>query len=578
MMIGAPALARAVLAGLSLASLARSAVLVDFQVQNPPPVPSGVKTCTVQLLEHTFGNSYYVPGVTNYTPPTGCGSPGTWTAVTLNLTVTSNGTQYDRLGVLTLQNVEIWRTSTPEPTQAGIIWTYVKDVTKYIPLFAESGTFSFELNNIVTSSLNGQYAATVTATFYESSAAHPAAGKSDLIIPIGRVTTSGGAEVSVPPSYSQNVTLPQNAVAVYAELYASGNGDEEFWYFNTANDALSDLPSGYIGDGPFREVRLLVDGKLAGVAYPYATIFTGGIVPTAWRPITSYGALDLPTYFIDLTPFIPIIADGNSHNFTVDVASAESDHVINSNWYLSANLQVVKDTSSKPTTGKINVYTAEPYGTANNDVVVGDNGDLTVTVTASRKVFVESTIKSGSGKTTIATWSQNLQYKNVQQFLNDTYVQIVTQTASGTSIGTHNGIPVVSDAFSYPLTLNYDVLTEDGSAWYSSFDQSYDRVLEPTPFILSSTIKERQLADGTFVISSSGNYGNGTNNNTFSYIDGKGNTYFREVGAALNNITYDHVSGSLATGGWSWFEFPSFSPKAAATMKLAGARVPKGKH
>lgn len=26
-----------------------------------------------------------------------------------------------------------------------------------------------------------------------------------------------------------NVTVPQNSVQVYAELYASGNGNEEFW-------------------------------------------------------------------------------------------------------------------------------------------------------------------------------------------------------------------------------------------------------------------------------------------------------------------------------------------------------------
>lgn len=39
-------------------------------------------------------------------PPTECGEPGSWAAVTLNLTVTSNGTQYDRLGVFTFQNVE----------------------------------------------------------------------------------------------------------------------------------------------------------------------------------------------------------------------------------------------------------------------------------------------------------------------------------------------------------------------------------------------------------------------------------------------------------------------------------------
>jgi hypothetical protein len=43
----------------------------------------------------------------------------------------------------------VWRTSTPEPTTAGIIWTYVKDVTRYTPLFAKPGTFILELDNIV---------------------------------------------------------------------------------------------------------------------------------------------------------------------------------------------------------------------------------------------------------------------------------------------------------------------------------------------------------------------------------------------------------------------------------------------
>ena len=40
-------------------------------------------------------------------------------------------------------------------------------------------------------------------------------------------------------------------------------------YFNTANQFVPDLPDGTtFGDGPFREVRMLVDGQLAGVAFP----------------------------------------------------------------------------------------------------------------------------------------------------------------------------------------------------------------------------------------------------------------------------------------------------------------------
>ena len=52
----------------------------------------------------------------------------------------------------------VWRTSTPEPTHKGIIWTYIKDVTRYIPLFTEPGTFILELNNLLQNKLNGQYA------------------------------------------------------------------------------------------------------------------------------------------------------------------------------------------------------------------------------------------------------------------------------------------------------------------------------------------------------------------------------------------------------------------------------------
>lgn len=58
-------------------------------------------------------------------------------------------------------------------------------------------------------------------------------------------------------------------------------------YEHVANEYLTDLPpgGGFRGDGPFREVRILVDGMVAGVAFPYAVIFTGGIVPAAWRSV-----------------------------------------------------------------------------------------------------------------------------------------------------------------------------------------------------------------------------------------------------------------------------------------------------
>ena len=160
------------------------------------------------------------------------------------------------------------------------------------------------------------------------------------------------------------------------------------------------------------EVRLLIGNR-----GPFTNF-----VPA--RPITSYGAVDLPTYFIDLTPFVPVLTDGQPHNISLDVVSAEADHTINQNWFVSANLQVVTDPSGKPTTGKITRYDAQPFAETSITGSVGDNGDVNVTVAATRNIHIESEITSGSGKTTHVVWTQSLQYSNTQNYLDNTNIQV----------------------------------------------------------------------------------------------------------------------------------------------------------
>ncbi|KAF9464707.1 peptide N-acetyl-beta-D-glucosaminyl asparaginase amidase A-domain-containing protein [Collybia nuda] len=533
--------------GLLLHSVS-AVVLEDFQVAQPPPVPRDAKQCTLQILQRDFAFSFGSAEVVTFSPPTDCGLPGSWSGITLNLTVTSNGTQFDRLGIFTFQNVEIWRTSTPEPSRGdGIIWTYIKDVTRYIPLFAKPGTFILQLDNLIQPGLDGIYSTTVHATFYASSAAHPPAKKADLIIPLSTFANNTGDDASVPPSFSLNVTLPQNSVGIYAELYASGNGNEEFWYFNAPNQFLPDLPPGItFGQGPFRELRVLVEDQLAGVAFPYATIFTGGIIPTVWRPITSYGALDLPTYFLDLSPFIPVLVDGKPHKITLDMSSAEDDHTVLQNWFVSGLLQVITDSSQKRTIGSIKSYSADPFAQTSASVSTGANGDVNFTVTATHKIHIESEYLSGSGKSTHVTWTQDLQYSNIQNYLKNGSVQNVFQHAQGNCVSLHNDIVAVADSFSYPLNINITLLSSNGSSFNAAFDHSYNRDLLPSPLITGSKISENQISSGFFNISPAGNTGNGTNANTFEYIDADGNTYGRKVTALLNNITFDVQSGNLA--------------------------------
>jgi hypothetical protein len=40
---------------------------VDFQVAQPPPLPTNVKQCVVNLFDHTFGNSFGQPALATLT-------------------------------------------------------------------------------------------------------------------------------------------------------------------------------------------------------------------------------------------------------------------------------------------------------------------------------------------------------------------------------------------------------------------------------------------------------------------------------------------------------------------------------
>lgn len=134
--------------------------LVDFQVYLPVLTPYSkfnndvvlpnndsasnvvvdAKACVTNqtLMQYTFAQSYGVPFVGeldtcieifhkqlshlrlgSYIPPK-C----KFNRVTFNLTVTSIGRQYDRLGFMYFGSTEIWRTSTAEPTATGIMYDH----------------------------------------------------------------------------------------------------------------------------------------------------------------------------------------------------------------------------------------------------------------------------------------------------------------------------------------------------------------------------------------------------------------------------------------------------------------------
>jgi hypothetical protein len=70
------------------------------------------------------------------------------------------------------------------------------------------------------------------------------------------------------------------------------------------------------------------------------------------------------------------------------------------------------------------LYDAQPFSVASSTVNVSANGDVVITVTASRQLKIESEIISGSGKTNLAVFTQNLHFSNTQEYLQNLSIQV----------------------------------------------------------------------------------------------------------------------------------------------------------
>jgi hypothetical protein len=176
--------------------------------------------------------------------------------------------------------------STAEPTTKGIIWTYVKEMQQYNALWKEPQKIIFDLGNIYNDVYTGIYHTTLTATFFT---VPDSPATADEILPISAKQSSAnsGSVFQIPDQNASTAyALPNNVERAVVSLAYCGQINEEFWYSNTLNslvNTFANTTGTLLGQGPWREVQLLIDGQLAGVAWPFPIIFTGGLVPGLWR-------------------------------------------------------------------------------------------------------------------------------------------------------------------------------------------------------------------------------------------------------------------------------------------------------
>jgi hypothetical protein len=200
------------------------------------------------------------------------------------------------------------------PVRTGIFWNFQKDMTIWDTLLRSEQKVIMELDNLNNSVFTGAYNVTIKALYYND---HVAITPADQIYPISAQLSS--------KNQSSVLSLPdQNATAHLYIPYEYGESCSQYpriwkWCRGVLVQACSYGIYQYLQQhpaipySPFREVQLLIDGQLAGVSWPFPIIFTGGISPGLWVPIVGIDTYDVPSFEIDVTPFLPLLCDGDLH-------------------------------------------------------------------------------------------------------------------------------------------------------------------------------------------------------------------------------------------------------------------------
>lgn len=489
----------------------------QVSAQRPVPVPP-TPSCTENLMVHDFANSYGAPFNGTYTPPGDC--PGPWASVVLTLTSTVAGTQFDRDVYVAVGHAVVLDGTTSEPCCTGnaSTWTVQRDVTHLTSLLQTPQPVQVELDNVNDSTYTGVYHTTVTLTFYETDAAHPAPGAPDTVLPVSS-TGGGGPMLTISKDGQQvgsPVTFPQDMTRLSAEVFADAHGPcEEFWWADPGDCAGT----------PYREIAVYLDGKLAGAAPAYPVTYTGAGGPGLWEPIPSPRAWNIRPYLLDLTPFVATLTDGQPHTVTLGVLGTQL--AAGDFWALAANMLVTRDPRGARTHGALLSASAGPQPTQAITDPSGQGApylddashELTFSgVTINGKRQVMTTVHESMAETArqavlvdAATWT----WDSSTQTVADGHTTL-TQA--------HADYGITSD-----LLTTYD-LTDDATT---------STTVDGVRTLWSAATDHMRTADTTGIVF------NGAEEEDYGYADQGGACYHHVLASQAGEVTVDNVDALL---------------------------------
>lgn len=437
-----------------------------------------------------------------------------------------------------------------------------KDISRYHSLLMTNQTLAVYLGNIVDNTYTGIYHVNVTFHFYPAekkmNSDHPHNQWADLIIPISRnMPITDGLWFEIENSTdvkSKKFVIPQNAYRAVLEVYVSFHENDEFWPTNVPNVYISaNNLTGFSGNGPFREVVVSLDGGLVGAIWPFTVVYTGGVNPLLWRPITGIGSFDLPSYDIEITPFLGSILNGESHEFAFSVRNALNV------WYIDANLHVWLDGKSEKTNGKFLMQKISPLHVSLVSNFTGLNGTFLTTV--NRSIKSSGWVQSSFGKI-VTESTQEFDYSNFMVMKKDGDSQIVNQI-----IGFNDSVYAKMPSFvlskkslkSFSFYIFSDTV-DKGNGSYSEVANitlgfNEKRVDDSGSKSSSSVLENLQNGQGSMLVK--GNLvvsGLGSTQQMYNYGDDKF-CYFRDISSSNYTIIYDKEGNTCSKRKNSRFDF-----------------------
>ncbi|HEY1706537.1 MAG TPA: peptide-N4-asparagine amidase [Trebonia sp.] len=433
---------------------------IEGDISNPvvgtPAVPRPrTKSCTVSLANDfssndSSGNAQNFTGT--YTPPKDC--PGPWAKVVLDFSATVAGRQYDRSASIEVGNTTIWFGTTEEPDPDGLTWHTDKDVTQYESLLRSSQSFSGGIGNYLDSDDNGIYYQTATLTFYEADRANPAPAEPDDVVGVGSADVDGSAGNTASDSVTFTVpSLPRNTVRAELEIYIKGNGCDEQWFSSVPNSIYDQNTAWFCANGPYREVDASIDGTRAGAVQYYPYIYSGGIVPTLWRPIPAIGTFNMAPAVLDVTPLAADLDQSGSHTVTLTVPGA------NDVWNLMANLLLYTDKGTAVVTGGLTRDTVAPAATQHVTTSEPTSTTADATTTATRQSVLAGWVQTSRGRVTTTVTSDSA-FRNAEQVTLNGLDEDLQQTDTGSQTTRTTGAGqdwTSAHRWSYPLNVTEDI-------------------------------------------------------------------------------------------------------------------------